>query len=388
VKPLHIVAAMLVLLAAGATAPARSAHAAGHLTPAAAKDRASKPLGTRIDAYLKGLAANDQLSGAVLVARKGKVLLAGGYGMAVRESGVRNSPTTKYPLPGISFSLTLAAGLRLEDQGKLKDGASVCSYLPSCPASWKPMTVGMVLDGTSGLGDSGWGQAGHTTAQSLAQCQGELLTAAPGTRLNYANCTVMVLGIIFQKVSGTSWERFMRQEIFKPAGMKNSGRVTDALLPPARAQDYSGTEPDSDVVYNDYFQVYGTIRDVYAYDNALLGGKLLSKASLGRLFATRGSVNPPDANISDEHQASKWKVGSFLGHRLVFTTDNTKSFTGAKLRFPRGVATVIVISNDDHNDVERIAVHVAGLLFGQSIPAGSARVARAGQGVSDAGVSG
>jgi CubicO group peptidase (beta-lactamase class C family)/streptogramin lyase len=327
-----------------------------------------KQLSKQIDAYLTKLAAQNQLSGAVLVAGKGKILLAKGYGMAVRESDVPNAPTTRYPIPGVSFSLSLAAGLRLEDQGKLHDVDLVCSDLASCPDSWKAITIGMVLDGTSGLSDAGWGQAGHTPDQSLAHCQGEPLLAAPGTKLSYQNCTVVVLGTIFQKVSGKPWESFMRQEIFRPAGMKNSGRMTDALVPPARAEDYSGSAPDPDVVYNDYFQVYGTIRDVYAYDNALFEGKLLSRRSVQRLFAPRGTVTPPDANITNERQASKWKVATLLGHQVILTTDDTKSFTGANLRFPKEGVTVIVISNDSQNNVEPIAVHSAALLFGAKPP--------------------
>lgn len=361
--------AALALLVGGAAVSTPHAHVGRHLARIVSQDTARKTIGAKVDTYLKGLAARNQLSGTVLVARKGTVLLSRGYGMAVRERRVPNRSTTRYPLPGISFSLSLAAGLRLEDQGKLKDSASVCSYLATCPASWKPITVHMVLDGTSGLSDSGWGEAGHTTMQSLAHCQGESLTAAPGSRLNYQNCTVVVLGTIFQRVSGKPWQTFMRQEIFGPAGMKNSGRMTDALVPPARAQDYSGTAPDTDVVYNDYFQVYGTVPDVYAYDNALFGGRLLSRTSLRRLVAARGSVSPPDAYITEEHQAAKWKVGSFLRHQVIFTTDDTKSFLGVNLRFPKDGVTVVVISNDDQNDVEDVAVHAAAMVFGAKIPA-------------------
>jgi CubicO group peptidase (beta-lactamase class C family) len=296
--------------------------------------------------------------------------------MAVREAGIPNSPTTKYPLPGVSFSLSLVAGLRLEDQGKLRDPDLVCAYLASCPDSWRATTVGMVLDGTSGLRDAGWGQGGNTTTQSLAHCQGEPLAAALGVRPSYQNCTVVLLGTIFEKLTGKSWEDVMRQEIFRPAGMKNSGRMTDALIPPARAQGYSGSSPESDVVYNDYFAVYGTLRDVYAYDNALFGGRLLSEASLRRLFAGRGNAVPPDANISAEQQASEWKVGSFLGHQVILTIDDARSFRGANLRFPRDGVTVIVISNDHQNEVEDVAVHAAAMAFGKKLAAPSARTLR------------
>lgn len=337
------------------------------LSVAASSPRSADAAGTRINAYLKGLAARNQLSGAVLVARQSTILLAKGYGMAVRESRVPNSPTTKYPVAGVSASISLVTALKLEELGKLRDAALICSYFPSCPPSWRSTTVGMVLDGTAGLNEVNWGRPGHTTAQSLIQCQGLPRAAAPGTQVGYGNCTVVVLGTILEKVTGKPWTTVIRQAIFRPARMTHSGRVTDSLLPPARAQDYSGSTPDSDVVYNDYFQVYSTLRDVYGYDNALFAGRILSHPSLTRLFAPRGAVSPPDANVTAEQQAAKWKVGRVVGHQVIFTTDDTKDFTAANMRFPQDGATVIVISNDAHDDVEAIAVHAAALLFGERV---------------------
>ncbi|WP_019588847.1 serine hydrolase domain-containing protein [Deinococcus apachensis] len=329
------------------------------------------PADARFDAYLTGLSKQQGpgqgFSGAVLVARRGTILLSKGYGMADRENKVRNSPSTVYPIAGVSFAMNLAAVLKLEEQGTLQDGALVCTYLSSCPAAWKPLTIGMLLDGTSGLPNWPWDQEGHTTvADSLAGCQSKALEFRPSpTAVDYRNCTTIVLGAIVEKVTGKPWASVMREAIFAPAGMTHSGRMTDALVPPARARDYGGLVANSITHYNDYFQVFSTLEDVYAYDNALFGGKILSSRSLKRLFAPRAPVSEPDAGITDERRAAQWKVGKINGHQVILTTGNTYHFTAANLRFPTDDVTVIVISNDDENDVEAVAVHLAGMLFGQ-----------------------
>jgi YVTN family beta-propeller protein len=323
-------------------------------------------VGSRLDAYLSGLAAHQQLGGTVLVARKGHILVDKGYGLADRKDGVPNSPITKYPVGGVNFSASLLAALKLEEQGELKDEVHVCSYLSSCPKSWKPITIRMVLDGTSGLPTANSGQAGHTTAQTLASCEATPLTALLGAGLNYQNCAVVVLGTIFEKVTGEPWESVMQQLIFRPAGMRESGRVTNQLRPPAWAREYSGSNPGQGNVYqNDYFQIYSTAKDIDAYDAALFGGRLVSQGTLQRMLAPRDPVVPPDAGIANARSGYKWRIGTVFGHRVIYTTGNTWSFTTANFYLPQDDVTIAVISNDDQNDVEAIAVHLVDLVVGK-----------------------
>jgi hypothetical protein len=97
-RTLFFIAATLVFTA-GMAFPAGRTEASIQARAALDRGAAAGTVSKQIDTYLKGLTARNQLSGAVLVARKGKILLARGYGMAVRESGILNSPTTKTPSP-------------------------------------------------------------------------------------------------------------------------------------------------------------------------------------------------------------------------------------------------------------------------------------------------
>lgn len=296
----------------------------------------------KIGTYLRRLATNAQFTGAVLVARKGRVLLAKGYGLADRENKVPYSPTTKFTFVGFTTIASIVAGLRLEAQGKLHDSDSACSYLPSCPTSWKAMTIRMVLDGTSGLPNVDWGGVkGKTVEDTLANCQSQQITS-PDPALSYGNCNPLVLGFIFEKATGKSWAAVMKQTIFDSAGMKNTGRITDGLQPPARAKAYFGSQPNEQVTFNDYFFLYTTARDVYAFDNALFGGKLLTGSVLHRLITPRVALHPPDPHLGSAHRAYGWKVSSAFGHPLVYTSQDNAT----NLRFPKDGATVVVVTND------------------------------------------
>jgi CubicO group peptidase (beta-lactamase class C family) len=303
------------------------------------------------------LSAQGKFSGAVLVARKGGILLSKGYGMADRARKVSNSPNTLYPLGGVSFSLTILGTLWLEEHGKLADQAHICTYVPGCPAGWQPITVHMVLEGTSQIPNYDWGQPGHTTAQSVRALEAEQLDGTPGSSVDYQNGDVLVLGTIIEKVSGEHWAAFLQHAIFGPAGMTHSGRVTRALVPPVRAQDYSGDTADDKASFDDYFQAYGTASDVYAYDEALFGGRLVSRATLARLFG-------PGVAAGDLHSGFTWQTGRVAGHQAVYTSKGTMSFSATNMRFPREGVTVVVASNDDTNLVRSIATHLATVVFG------------------------
>jgi CubicO group peptidase (beta-lactamase class C family)/streptogramin lyase len=327
------------------------------------------PDGKKINSYLTSLADESRFSGAVLVAQKGRVLLSKGYGMADQADNRLNSSTTKYPVGGVTTATTLVVGLKLEEQGTLHDADLVCSYLSSCPDSWKAMTVGMVLDGTAGMPDAGWEFAGTTVTDTLATCQSQALIAPLGTGLHYGNCTVVVLGLAAEKATGKTWAELLSSLIFTPAGMKNSGLMTDDLVPPARAEDYSGGNPDPSTRYNTYFALYATVRDVYAFDQALFSGKILSKASLARLMAARAAFQPPDINIGNGHWATGWKMGTAFGHHVIYTLNDIHSFSAINMRFPKDGLTIIVISNDDQNDVEGAGIHASAAVFGAKVPA-------------------
>ena len=49
------------------------------------------------------------------------------------------------------------------------------------------------------------------------------LESQPGERFNYTNSGYLVLGHLIQKLTGQSYETFIRENIFTPLGMKDSG---------------------------------------------------------------------------------------------------------------------------------------------------------------------
>src|SRR5262245_6316850 len=68
----------------------------------------------RLEAYLKPFVETGNLTGTVLVARKGRVLLRHSYGLANYELQVPNSPETRFRVASVSKAFTAAAILQLQ----------------------------------------------------------------------------------------------------------------------------------------------------------------------------------------------------------------------------------------------------------------------------------
>src|SRR4051812_18487675 len=117
---------------------------------AAPAQSAPQTLANRVDAYLEPYLAGNNFSGTVLVAQRGKVLLAKGYGLANRELNVPNTRQTKFQIASISKAFTAACVLMLVEQKKLALEDPVARFLPDYPRG-KEITLQHLLTHTSGI---------------------------------------------------------------------------------------------------------------------------------------------------------------------------------------------------------------------------------------------
>src|ERR1039457_1793974 len=92
------------------------------------------------------------------------------HGLADKSAGIRNGPNTRYGVSGVSQSFSIAGVLQAVEQGGLRWNDPVCKYLPTCVPSWRPITVGMAVDGTADFPSAGFGIVGHSPDQSLIAC--------------------------------------------------------------------------------------------------------------------------------------------------------------------------------------------------------------------------
>jgi len=249
---------------------------------------------TRLDQVASTFTTGNAYMGTVLVVDGDRVLLDKGYGMADLEWGNANAPDVKFRLGSLTKQFTATLVLLLQQDGKLKLDDPVSKYLPDAPKAWEKITLANLLGHTSGIPSftgmkefAVWRMSPHTTEEELALLRYKPLDFEPGSEFVYSDSNYEVLGAVIEKVSGKQYGDLLRERIFDPLGMKDSGLDTDELILPKRAQGYMpGKEglvlarSQSMTVPWAAGSIYSTTGDLLKWEHGLFGGNVLSSDSL------------------------------------------------------------------------------------------------------------
>jgi CubicO group peptidase (beta-lactamase class C family) len=214
--------------------------------------------------------------------------------MADLEWGNADTPDVKFRLGSLTKQFTATLVLLLQEDGKLKVDDPVSKYLPDAPKTWEKITLANLLGHTSGIPSftdmkefGVWRMSPHTTDEELALFRDKPLDFEPGSKFAYSNSNFEVLGAVIEKVSGKKYRDLLRERIFDPLGMKDSGLDTDELILPKRAQGYMPgpgglvlARSESMTVPWAAGSIYSTTGDLLKWEHGLFGGKVLSGDSL------------------------------------------------------------------------------------------------------------
>lgn len=187
---------------------------------------------------------------AVGIARDGAVLLTRGYGMADLERGLPITAETVFESGSVAKQFTAAALVLLALDGKLALDDPVRKYIPELPESERPITLRHLLTHTSGLREwsslvawQGWprGTRVHTQADLLDLVfRQKALNYPPGEYYSYTNTGYALAVTLVERVSGTSFQQFTQERIFRPLGMLHTQWRDDfTRLVANRAQAYA-----------------------------------------------------------------------------------------------------------------------------------------------------
>ncbi|MFB5252788.1 serine hydrolase domain-containing protein [Bacillus cereus] len=242
---------------------------------------------TKLDQYLKDKGFN----GTVLVTDKNNVVLRKGYGYANIKDKVLTTPRTKYRIGSITKTVVAISILQLREKGKLNIEDNVNKYIPSFPAD-KNITLRNLLTHTSGLPDQGQGSVDAASRLKLVTWIGaQKLQFPAGTGWKYTDYNYMVLAYIVEKISNKPLAEYVKENIFTPVEMNESGM--GATLPEDIFLAEGYTKKDNELIAAPRLkmnwlygcgEMYTTVEDMKRLDEAIMDGKLISKQSLSDMF--------------------------------------------------------------------------------------------------------
>jgi CubicO group peptidase (beta-lactamase class C family) len=222
-------------------------------------------------------------TGSVLVARDDEVIYA-------RDLGIDGQPEAppSYWIASITKQFTAAAILRLQEQGELDIHDRISTYLPGVPSDKQAITVFHLLTHTSGLPQNYAADGIEDKAEALRSVLAAELQSAPGTTFSYANDNYNLLAIILEQVSGTSYEEFLRDLVFEPAGMQHSGHwgmpLPDGANVPPVISPMSGSALQPNWGFRGATAMRASVPDLFAFMRSISSSKLLAAGSVDLLM--------------------------------------------------------------------------------------------------------
>ena len=249
-----------------------------------------------LQGYLDSLAAENRLSGAILVARNGIPIASKAAGVANRTTGTPNTLETKFNLGSLNKMFTAVAVAQLAQQGRLSFDDAISKHLPDYPNKEvaNKVTLHQLLTHTSGMGsytnDKFAAQRSQllTVAAHLPLIVNEPLAFTPGEKFQYSNSGFMVLGAIIEKLSGQNYYDYVRDHVFQPAGMSSTGFYEPENQLPDLAigytkMDANGARSEVEKENTDLREIrggpagggYSTVGDLLKFHLALRDHKLL-----------------------------------------------------------------------------------------------------------------
>lgn len=198
---------------------------------------------TQIDAYLRAYVEQWQIVGlAAAIVQDGALRFSAAYGLQDQQRGQPATVHTLFHIASVAKTMTSTAVMQLCEQGKLELDDPLVKHLPyfrvDDPHSAQ-LTIRQCLCHTSGIGhpaDYGWDrpefddEALERHVRGLATHQ--LLALAPNS-LSYSDIAFNVLGDLIAKVSGMSYEAYMKTLIFDPLGMTTTTMMAPRAEHPA-----------------------------------------------------------------------------------------------------------------------------------------------------------
>jgi D-alanyl-D-alanine carboxypeptidase len=311
-------------------------------------------------AEINKAASAGKFSGVWLWAKNGKAIASGAGGKADRETGIDNTVNTRFRIGSMNKMFTAVATLQLVERGKLSLDDTIGKILPDYPNAdvASKVKVRHLLSHTGGTGDIfGPEFDAHRlelkTLQDYVKLYGQRdLQFTPGTKWEYSNYGFLLLGVLIEKVSGTSYYDYVAENIYKVAGMTDSGSEPESAAVANRSKGYMrdrfemvSNEPTLPWRGTSAGGGTTTAADLMKFAAALMSNKLLKAGTLAE--ATRPQFTTGDYGFG-------FQVGPPDEARTYGHGGGAPGMNGILRVYPESGQSVIVLCNLDSPSASRI----------------------------------
>ena len=323
-----------------------------------AAPQVADPYAERLRAFEEFVGAGikrDRIPGMTIGFFKDDYTWVKGFGYADLENKVPATAESAYRLASITKSMTGEAIVQLAERGKLDLDAEIQTYVPDYPKQQWPVTVRNLLTHTgAGQTGSGLGPEHVTTKEVVARISKYPIKYEPGTRFDYQTSGYNLLGAAIENVSGQSFEAYLRENLWAPAGMKDT-RMDDVRgLVPNRVRGYDLA--DGEVKNAPFIDVSsrfggggltGTVPDLLRWARAAFAGKVVSPKWIDEMLKPFVSKSGRYTGLGDGdiYYTLGWMVLPVNGQLALHAQGSQKGTDAYLYYFPEKRLAIAACSN-------------------------------------------
>ena len=309
-----------------------------------------------IDNYYTSLKGKEASGIAVLAAKDGKVLYKKGFGYADIKNKIPVTPDTKFRIGSVTKQFTAAAILKLQEKNLLSVNDKLSKFIPDFPRG-DEVTIHHLLTHTSGIhsytGKNDFVSRVTKTISPdslVAEIKRDTYDFNPGERMLYNNSGYFLLGYIISKVSGKSYEAYLKETFFDPLKMENTGVHYAGIKLKNEAKGYANANDKNEAINWDMSwagaagAMYSTVDDLMKWNEALHSGKVLDKKSLDAALtpAVLKNGDEPPMKYGYGLMFSKYRGADIISHG-----GGLHGFITQLAYYPKEKLTVVMFSNSN-----------------------------------------
>nr|WP_297789078.1 serine hydrolase domain-containing protein [uncultured Allomuricauda sp.] len=310
--------------------------------------------------------------GAVLVSKDGKTIFSKSYGLANIEYNIPNTNNTLFNIGSISKQFTAMGIVLLEEQNKLSFDDNIRTYIPELPNFGETITIRHLLQHTSGLRDlhgllglAGWRSGDLETNDDVYRIikNQKELNFKPNEEFLYSNTGYILLAKIIENISQLKFDQWMKQNVFKPLGMKHTYVATSLNeIVPNNATSYYLREDFERVL--EYWGYYGsgnthsTIEDLNIWlQNFSTPQNNWETAFKKLLFTT------PLNNGFETNYGFGVRIEDYSGRKVIQHGGSVGGFRALVRTFPEEQLNIVILSNYSRSNIGSKANKISDVLL-------------------------
>ena len=361
----HLNFSLVVLLLIAALIPASISGQTPRRTGTSAGQVAPRQFAARLRDYEKFVQeqmARDRIPGMTIGFFKDDYTWVKGFGYADVENKTPAEPDSAYRIASTTKTMTGAAIVQLAQRGKIDLDAEIQTYVPDYPKQQWPVTVRQLLTHLGGgQGPSGLGPEFVSMKDLVGRLAKSPITVEPGTRFVYGAGAFNLLAAAVENISGVSFDKYLRDNLWLPAGMKDT-RIDDVrglITKRVRGYDLADGElknaPFIDVSSRiGAGGVTSTVPDLLRWGRAIIDGKVLAPKWQEEMFkpVTIRAGRWSGIGDADEYYSLGWMIRPVNGNYVVNHGGSQKGTESAFFVFPEKHLTISILSNLEFSNLE------------------------------------